>query len=364
MRTFWSRFVFLLLVLGCLPSGSAIAKTPAARRPAIVLEPYTDRTEKAFLALVPRGWSVAGGIVRVDPSAAGGPAQSIEAKLDFTIRKDATGTVMLRWHPTSFYIDLRGQPAAGMFPAGSNYSGMMVLPLPSAEHYLSGLAFPYLHPGAQNVKVLRRERLPKIAEGCKAFSRKLLARAPIPLEIGYDAALVEVAYDEGGVRYRERLFTVIENLGPAAGGIWANRFSFQARAPEAEFAAWEPVGSVIAGSLQLDARWLAGELRGQIQRQQIAIQTQQDLQAIENEIVEHRRQVNAEIRHDTYLTLTDQEDFKNPFTNRIETGSNQWARRWVDASGRVIYSDDTGYDPNTDPDLGLAGFQLSKVRAR
>jgi hypothetical protein len=30
-----------------------------------------------------------------------------------------------------------------------------------------------------------------------------------------------------------------------------------------------------------------------------------------------------------FLTLTEQEEYVNPYTNEVEVGSNQWKYRWV-----------------------------------
>ena len=65
-----------------------------------------------------------------------------------------------------------------------------------------------------------------------------------------------------------------------------------------------------------------------------------------------------------FLTLTDQEEYVNPYTNEIEVGSNQWQHRWVNDRGDVIYSDRESWDPNTDPQMNLSGFRRSGVRQR
>ena len=40
-----------------------------------------------------------------------------------------------------------------------------------------------------------------------------------------------------------------------------------------------------------------------------------------------------------YLTLTEQEEYVNPYTNEVEVGTNQWQHRWINESGDVIYTD-------------------------
>jgi len=49
---------------------------------------------------------------RSSRSVAGGAANSIAAKCDFTVKRDAQGSVLIRFLPDVLYIDLRGSPAA------------------------------------------------------------------------------------------------------------------------------------------------------------------------------------------------------------------------------------------------------------
>jgi hypothetical protein len=77
-------------------------------------------------------------------------AQSIEAKLDFTVKRDGIGSVLIRWCPEMKYCDLSTSPAGmmGMFPPGSNYQGMLVYPVMSAQEFLIQVVFPWAHPEA------------------------------------------------------------------------------------------------------------------------------------------------------------------------------------------------------------------------
>ena len=67
----------------------------------------------------------------------------------------------------------------------------------------------------------------------------------------------------------------------------------------------------------------------------------------------------AQINRQEYLTLTDQECYRNPFTGEKEYGSNQWKHRWTNAGGEQFYSDDDYWDPNRDPKLHVSGYQRS-----
>ena len=234
----------------------------------ILFHRYTDKTENAFTILVPDGWQTEGGILRVDPSAAGGAAQSLEAKFDFTVKRDAAGSVMLRWVPHIYYVDMRFSPAGSMFPPGSNYGGMMVMPLQSPQQFAEQMVFPYLHPAASAAQRMDEQRLPGLARVYqKLFDEGIGKSLGGFLQIRYDAAHVTMEYDEGGVRYRERIVVVTEDRGQAAAGQWCNRLTVVARAPAAEFdqlaAAWRsrddhPQGAREGGRAALPERLRVG----------------------------------------------------------------------------------------------------------
>ncbi len=318
--------------------------------------------ERAFEILVPRGWQVEGGISRVDPTRAGGPANSIAAKCDLTIKRDAQGSVLIRFLPDVLYIDMRGSPAAAMGAVrpGSQYNGMTYYPLMNAPAFLARIVFPYAHPRAQAVQIQENKALPRLAQ---SYLQRVRA-FPIPIQFSYDAGLLAVAYQEGGVPYRERLMTVIENWGAAAAGMWGNKETLLVRAPAADFEKWLPVFSIVQGSVRINPQWLHGELMGQIQRGEIALRTQREIQAIDRQITEHRRLTVSEINNDMFLTLTGQEEYINPHTGRVELGSNEWHYRWVNPAGEQVYTDDSYYDPNRDPSATRSDFKRSPVRPR
>ncbi len=355
------RALYVLALLVCMTVSTAPAAI-AGTVETVVFRRTSEPREKAFNLLVPKDWTVEGGIFRVDPTAQGGPAQSIAAKLDFTIKSDAAGTVMTRWLPDVLYFDMRGSPAGqmGMFPPGSNYAGMTVCPLLSARDFLSQVVFPYAHPGAGNVRVVEQKNLPELA---REFQQNVLALMP-GATFSYDAAMMTVVYDEAGARYEEKLVTVVENWGSMGAGMWGNKETFLVRTPEGRFADWEPVFSTIQTSVRMNPQWVRGEIRGQIQRGEIVANTQREIQRIEQEIVDHRSKTNAEIQNDMFLTLTEQEEYVNPYTREIETGTNQWRHRWVNESGDVIYSDNESYDPNVDVNLNRSDFKRTPIRPR
>ncbi len=131
-------------IKGCVGYAPSESKESRATNRSIFLDNKNERTliyqrvnepnEGAFSLLVPKGWQIAGGIFRVNPMSQGGATQSIAANLDFTVKKDRSGSMMIRRLPDILYFDASRSPAGqmGLFPPGSNYNGMTVYPLMSA----------------------------------------------------------------------------------------------------------------------------------------------------------------------------------------------------------------------------------------
>jgi Bacterial SH3 domain len=352
------------------PTGNLSLKSTAPQKlisqqtRTVAFKCVTEPRERAFTVLIPAGWRIDGGIVRVDPLARGGPAQSIAAKVDFTIKNDPAGTVMERWLPDISWFDPRRSPAGqmGLMPMGSNYMGMTVMPLTAAQNFLSQVVFPRYHPGAGQINIVDSRQLPELS---KAYHQAAYKVVPMLAgQLRYDAALIRVTYREGNVRYKEMLVTVIEDMGAAGAGMWSNKLTFFIRAPEKEYARWEPIFAEINHSVRINPIWMAGEVKGQLIRNKILDKTQKEIQRIGREIAEHRYRTNAEIQNDMFLTLTEQEEYVNPYTKEVEIGTNQWNYRWVNGSNDVIYTSSEDYNPNTDPNHQYSGYKRTPIRKR
>jgi hypothetical protein len=268
------------------------------------------------------------------------------------VARDAAGTIAIRWLPDMNYFDSRMSPAGqmGLFPRGSNYNGMEVQPSMSAAQYLSGMVFPRLHPGARGTRIVQTDPMPAVQALCQ--------KSPL-LKYGfkYDVAMLTVVYEENGVRYAERLFTVIEHMGQLGSGAWGNKGTIVARVPVAEARAWEPVIRKIIDSVKIDSRWLLGELRGQLQRGQTASATMKEIAKIDREIVANRQKTNAAINKGMYLSLTGQDEYVDPNTGKTYVDTDRAKYRWQDAGGRVIDTEDPNYDPNRDPNQKSTGWR-------
>lgn len=324
----------------------------------LTLVKFTEARERAFSVLIPKGWVTEGGIMYVDPNTAGGPTNAIGPKMNFAVKSDARGTVMLYWFPDFYYCDMRSSTTRqfGLFPDGSNYNGMLVMPCMSAQDFLLRRAFPQVRPGAQNVQVVNARPLPGVAQ-------QFAASSPVQ-GFQYDAAMVTVTYFENGIRFQEQIFGVIENLGQLGAGMWQNKNVVFARAPADQFDDWAKIGSLIFYSVKIDPKWLAAVIRASDKRARMALDTQRYIQEVDAAIVAHRQRVNAEIRHSGYLLLTGQEDYVNPYTGETEIRPDGWRHHWQNSAGEVVVSNKDDYDPNHDQHLNRSDYRKSPVRPR
>jgi len=321
----------------------------------LVLEKIHEPVQKAFTILKPQGWQVEGGITLWDPIASGGAANAIESKIDFALKSDPGGTVQIHWMPDIYFVDMAGSMVAGMFPEGSFYNGMPVLHKMNATTFLQNHLAPYLHPDMQ-VSVTDTRVLPEIEKLC--YDTDMVKE----MQSKYSSAVVGFSYTENGICYHERAFCIIHDMGPYTAGMWKNKSTVVVRAPVASFDQWEPLFHEIGQSVVLNPEWVRAELIGQMQRGSTLIKTMADVARIGEEMQKGHAETNAEINHQAYLNLTDQEDYINPHTNQVERGTNQWDNRWVDDLGNVIYTNNQEYNPNYDLELQMDGFRKSKAK--
>ena len=172
-----------------------------------------------------------------------------------------------------------------------------------------------------------------------------------------------VEYTEGNVRFREGLITCLMDMRSSA-AMWSNLHTQMMRAPAREAKQWKPVLDIICQSVRLNPEWFARASRAGAQRAQMSLETQRYIQAVDQQIVEHRRKVNAEIRYEDYLMLTGQEDYVNPFTKEVERDTSDYKYRWTTEQGDMIYTNEYGYNPNKQRELNNQEWKLTPVRER
>jgi len=350
------------------PPRKAARPAPSrAKLPTLILQRRWEEREHAFSILVPKGWEMVGGIFNVDPRTTNGSGNSLAPKCDLTVRRDAAGTVALRLLPEINYADLSSpQFSAGgaFFPVGSSYQGMPVRPRPAATQFLDEL-FRELRPQARRVQVVEHRPLPELAQTLARNDAPTAARLQ---QLGlppnqYDAAQLVVDYCEEEVCFRELLATGLTDMRGSA-AMWTNTRTLSLRAPVEEAAAWQALLLTLYRSVEMDPRWVQARDRAVAQRGQAALATQRHVARVAQEIVDHRAATHAEIRHEDYLMLSGQEEYRNPFTGRTEQDTSSWAHRWTSAQGEIIYTDENSFDPNKIEGLDREEWRRSPVRPR
>jgi len=338
-------------------------KSDKAGKPTAVFHRQSEPNEKAFTFLLPQGWSITGGITRVDPNTSGGAGNAIEAKLYMKLSSPDNKAGM-GWLPDTRFFDMSRFPgqnlAAPMFPDGSNYNGMTVMRMIAPADFVRTVAFPFAHPHAQGVQVTNVQQLPKLADEYRKMSALMLGG----YQFNYQVAIITLEYSENGIQYLEKMVCAIEDWGQLGGGLWSNKETWYVRTEKPLFDRVAPVFATIGQSVKLNPDWIAREIRSQQVNSNIALQTQQEITRIDREITEHRSRTNAEINNDMYLNLTGQEDYTNPFTGQTERGTNEWNYRWENEQGDVIYHNNQNYNPNEDVDIKVKGFKRSEIRRR
>jgi len=339
------------------PNAASMGKSANVPDPMIFVNCHEPK-ENAFSLLIPKGWISEGGIFYIDAQTVNGWANSVGPKGNFVVKKDPAGTVLLHWLPDYLYCDARytlvGQ--MGLMPNGSYYNGMLVMPKPSARDYLLQVIFSQIRPQASQLTVLSAEPVPELVQ-------KYRKQAALP-SLTYEACLLKLRYQQGGITYHEEMVTVIEDFGSIGQGMWQNRETFTCRAPDDQFADWQGVGRTILSSVRFNPQWLAAVSQATAQRTQNARATQEYINKVNREIVDHRQQTHADIQHENYLFLTGQEDYINPYTQEVERRPDGWKYHWQNGAGEIIMTNTEEYDPNHDARVQRTDFKRSIVRPR
>jgi hypothetical protein len=332
------RRVACLSLFGLLLATSAVALVPPLpeERPpqTVVFRPYQDRTQGAFTLLVCRGWQVKGGVTRQPGSS--------RTRIDVTVRRGPGGEVMVRWYPRLKFHD----PGNG---DRSRPRGTVRRPLSDPHAFNLEFLLPRLHPRAVILRRYPAQKLPGLA---RVFAQTSAHRDRATFQAGRTI----VTYREGGRVYYEVIITVIRAIRPAGGRtgvLWDNPATLIVRTPLRRINKWQGVLAETLRSFRPTRRWLAR--RGRRGR------------SIDRLMAGHQSRIDALVRQYMYRYRTFQGAYVNPYTRRVEIGSVLWRVRWVSPGGRVIYTNDRGYDPNRDRQLPGRRWKRSaarKARAR
>ncbi|MBI2297928.1 MAG: hypothetical protein HYU66_03065, partial [Armatimonadetes bacterium] len=313
------------------------------------LEPRREAREQAFTILVPKGWALDGGVLRL-PAQTYGARNAASANIDVSLH-DPQGRAMLWSYPMLVYCDASATGTAAQFPVGTICDGAISLMKMDPGAYVSQVLFTKLRPKAQNAKLVDQTELPDLASIQENIDQMMGMEG-----FTVTAAMHTVEYDEDGVHYRERLLAVVDDSGPAGNGIWRVTQAVGMRAPAADFDRLSAVLGASWISLQWNPAWRDREMRQTFQNLGVQVPAG-DLEHLA--VLDQDATVNT--ADEIFLALFDEAPgvYSDPFGKDDDAeimGSSYWQRRWQAPTGEVIYSG-AGYDPAKDPDAKAAGFK-------
>ena len=225
-------------------------------------ERYTCRDDAglggpAFSLLIPRGWRFEGGI-RWDPA-------SLHAPAVVELSVSGSDGERLRTLPPETFVWMEGGFATSWFRPGGNYMGTEIRRPQGAVEYLEETLIARLREaggagGAREIEVVESEALPGLAEELGAE-----AEAVPWFETSLDGGRVRIAYEEGGQRFEEVVYAIVQRFdvplsgwpaGNASYTIWTADYLHSFRAPAGRLGELEPTFRRMVAGFELNPVWL------------------------------------------------------------------------------------------------------------
>jgi len=208
----------------------------------MVVEP----NERAFSIAVPQGWTWQAGVNR---NHIGG-----KGMVQFTTARDPQGEVSASM-PWYMWFFVSGMSAWNM----GGYEALNYMPAAQFAQQRIAAWMGQFQQGLRIESITERLDLADVAQID-------LIKAGYPRDhFEVTAAMLETTNTENGLRLRQKTRVFVQRERPAGlpfgmgSGGWSANVDIFYRAPDAEFAAWEPVLSGILDSIQMNPAWEAGE---------------------------------------------------------------------------------------------------------
>ena len=209
-----------------------------------------EPAERAFSVTIPQGWAFQAGVNRNHVGGSG--------SLQFSCARDGQGTVNASM-PSYVWFYMEGG-MGGFFSVPGGPEALAYMP---AAQFASNRITGWMSQFQQGMKVEAITDRPDLAE---LGVLELMKAGYSPTQFEVSCAILESTSTFNGVRLRQKSRVNVQrqrNSGPAwmGGGstVWTAGLDVFYHAPEAEFAAWEPVLAGILDSLKISPAWQAGE---------------------------------------------------------------------------------------------------------
>jgi hypothetical protein len=223
-------------------SGPVLAQILSAFRTAERMPRQTvyEPRENAFSIQIPQGWLWQAGVDRNHIGGAGATK--------FNAGRDPQGSVMAA---IPRYTWTFTDPRAAFFAFPTGYPGMPFLLASQFIPQVLVQQYRQMHPDLQIESVVERP------DWTEYFQADLL-RSGYPWGMfDVSVAILDATYTENGQRFREK--SRASTLRQGGQPLWNAFMDITYRAPQSEFATWEPVLTGSLSSLQMNPQWEAAE---------------------------------------------------------------------------------------------------------
>lgn len=343
-----------IAMIQCEKAGSQNAPAGTVKFKTFICEDKEGIGIEAFRLLAPSDWKQSGGIRW--------PLNNpiLPGVVDFRVSAPQ-GRDEFQVFPNQSFFWTNNQMLLGTFPIGSKYIGAEVLPPVSAAEALRKIVLPRFRGDVKNLKTLKEEAVPALAEQAKAA-------APKDVPCSADAAKIRVEYVRDGAAVEEEIYAVVEGFsftmptmtGPITNMNWFVDYIFSFKAEKGKLDEKVKTFLAIVCSFKVNPQWLnkysqLTEMLIQQQIQQIRHigEISKIISKTHNEIsdgmmksYEERQRVNDRIAENFSNHIRGVDVYNDPNAGRpveLPSGYNQ---AWANKSGEYILSDSPSYNPN------------------
>ena len=263
---------------------------------------WKDLTEGAFSGLVPKGWTVRGGIER----------PYYDATFQFLAEEKPQGDTLIFFsYPAPYlFIELSsflrslGYFEGSQYSAGPGLKPAFVIHYHSAIEYIQNILFPQLgsqYPGAQ---ILSLEERPDLLE---------VYRDPVATEQSVADALITINY--GGKTLKIGYVVIIYRVWAQVADLGTWTVSLMGcQAPEERFDSVNRVYSQILRTFRMNPEWVKAELAGRSQRQALIRSTCQRIIDMDYRMWQEESQARERIARGWINALGGTQEMEDPET--------------------------------------------------
>ena len=320
---------------------------------------YLDREGmgiEAFSFLMPADWQFQGGIKWVLDN----PGMPALAALKVT---SADRRLEMEVFPNMPFFWTDNQMLLSMFPPGSRYFGMEVMPPAEATDVLHNVVIPRVRPGYQDLTIVDAQPLPDLAKSL-APPQQL----PLGVSTSATAAKVRMEYTNGAQPVEEELYGVVEYLSMPIQSLyayvtninWTAQYLFSFKAPKGQLEPNAPLFQTMALSFRLNPLWFSKYvqltemlIRNQIQHIQSMGELSRYLSQTSNEISDdmmrsynERQGVYDEISKDFSHNILGIDEYQDPVAGQPVELPSGYDNAWVNGLGEYVLSADPSFNPN------------------